>query len=203
MFKLATAPLRPGRLSSGVFWLLWIVLPIAVSGCGDGPPPVETGNPFATNSSEPAGSDGDGRAGALPRNRGRAGTPARKATAGRQPRENPRAGVSGDQGSDADSVQKRVEKDPAERKFERALAEFEEAALANRNLPAAHNNRGTAYFNHGDYEKAIEDFSAAIRLDATFAEAYHNRGVAYETMQDFKKADADYAKAKELDPRFK
>ena len=43
----------------------------------------------------------------------------------------------------------------------------------------AHNSRGIAYGERGQYQLAIEDFNEAIRLKPDYAKAYHNRGFAY------------------------
>jgi hypothetical protein len=43
----------------------------------------------------------------------------------------------------------------------------------------AHNSRGIAYGELGQYQLAIEDFNEAIRLKPDYAKAYNNRGFAY------------------------
>lgn len=43
----------------------------------------------------------------------------------------------------------------------------------------AHNSRGIAYGERGQYQLAIEDFNEAIRLKPDYAKAYNNRGFAY------------------------
>jgi len=43
----------------------------------------------------------------------------------------------------------------------------------------AHNSRGIAYGELGQYQLAIEDFNEAIRLKPDYARAYNNRGFAY------------------------
>ena len=43
----------------------------------------------------------------------------------------------------------------------------------------AHNNRGVAYYNKGDYDRAIADYTKAIELKPKLAVVYSNRGEAW------------------------
>jgi tetratricopeptide (TPR) repeat protein len=72
--------------------------------------------------------------------------------------------------------------------------------VTDRNL-TAHNNRGNAYYNLGQYSQAIEDFDQAIKVDPKYAEAYINRGLAYADLGNKARAIEDYNKAIEVDPR--
>ena len=48
-----------------------------------------------------------------------------------------------------------------------------------KNRAIAYTNRGTAYYEKGDYDRAIADSTKAIALDPNYAIAYNNRGNAY------------------------
>lgn len=66
---------------------------------------------------------------------------------------------------------------------------------------AAHNDRGIAYYNKGEYDKAIADYDTAIRLDAQMGPAYNNRGHAYGAKGEYDKATSDFDTAIHLIPR--
>jgi hypothetical protein len=66
--------------------------------------------------------------------------------------------------------------------------------LITKNNYVAHNNRGTAYANRGQYQLAIEDFNEAIRLKPC-ALYYYNRGSAYDDLGQYQRAIADYNEA--------
>jgi len=63
---------------------------------------------------------------------------------------------------------------------------------------AAYSNRGTAYFNEGEYDRAIKDFDRAIGLLPKYADAYKNRSLAYSLRGEPEKARQDKEKADEI-----
>jgi tetratricopeptide (TPR) repeat protein len=67
----------------------------------------------------------------------------------------------------------------------------------------AHNNRGLAYQNLGQYQRAIQDYDEAIRLNPRHAQAYFNRGINRLYLQRDAEAERDFGKAFELDPGLK
>jgi len=69
-------------------------------------------------------------------------------------------------------------------------------------LAIAHNNRGNAFFNKGDYNLAIKDFDSAIQLNPTYAKPFNNRGVAYQNKGDYDRAIRDFDEAIRLSPDF-
>jgi tetratricopeptide (TPR) repeat protein len=70
------------------------------------------------------------------------------------------------------------------------------------NNSTAHNNRGLAYKDLGNYMQAIEDFSRAIEIKRGYAEAYNNRGNAYKGLGNYRQAIDDYDKAIEIKPDY-
>lgn len=66
----------------------------------------------------------------------------------------------------------------------------------------AHNNRGAAYSEKGEYDKAIRDYDEAIKLNPQFAKAYYNRGNAYLDKREYDKAMQDYNEAIKLNPKY-
>ncbi len=56
---------------------------------------------------------------------------------------------------------------------------FNHALHVTKNNVLAHNSRGIAYGELGQYQFAIDDFNEAIRLKPDYAKAYNNRGLAY------------------------
>jgi tetratricopeptide (TPR) repeat protein len=69
-------------------------------------------------------------------------------------------------------------------------------------LATAHNARGVAYHQSGDYDLAIADFNEAIRIYPRLAKAYYNRGIVDHAKGDLDKAIADFSDAIRLDPRY-
>jgi tetratricopeptide (TPR) repeat protein len=53
-----------------------------------------------------------------------------------------------------------------QRKFDKAISDYNEAIRLNPNLAIAYNNRGIAYRRVGDHNKAHSDFATAKRLRA-------------------------------------
>ena len=65
----------------------------------------------------------------------------------------------------------------------------------------AYNNRGSVYFNKGDYDRAIKEFDESIRLNPNDAIAHYNRGTAWSNKGDKDRAIKDYDEAIRLDPK--
>src|SRR5215469_8097074 len=64
--------------------------------------------------------------------------------------------------------------------YAKEISDLTEAIRLDPNSADAYNNRGNAYYNHGNVDQAISDYSDAIRLDPNYVSAYNNRGNAYE-----------------------
>ena len=66
-------------------------------------------------------------------------------------------------------------------------------------LAIAHNNRGNAFAEKGDYDYAIADYDAAIKLNPTYARPFNNRGLAYQKKGDYDRAITEYNRVLALD----
>ena len=80
----------------------------------------------------------------------------------------------------------------------KAIEHFSRAIELMPNLVEAHNERGLAYGEIGEYDRAIEDFNIAIRLEPDYAVAYSNRGNAYYQKGEYDHAIEDYNRAIEI-----
>jgi tetratricopeptide (TPR) repeat protein len=69
-------------------------------------------------------------------------------------------------------------------------------------LAIAHNNRGNAYSEKGDYDHAIQDYDSAIQLNPNYAQPYNNRGVVYQKKGDYDQAIKDFDEAIKLNPDY-
>ena len=66
----------------------------------------------------------------------------------------------------------------------------------------AHNFRGLAYVDKGQYRMAMADYNSAINLDKNFVEAFNNRGNLYVNMGRYSQALQDYNEALSHDPKY-
>ena len=85
--------------------------------------------------------------------------------------------------------------------YEKAIGQYDQAILLDRQYAFAYYHRGIAYAALRQYERAIRDFDEAIRLDPQEADAYHKRGVEYGTLGQYKRAIEDLDEVIRLDPQ--
>jgi protein O-GlcNAc transferase len=71
----------------------------------------------------------------------------------------------------------------------------QQALSLNPQLPAAHNNLGTAFQELGNLEAAISHYSHAIRLKPDYALAHWNLATAFKERGDLEAAIAGYQRA--------
>ncbi|MGK7941305.1 MAG: tetratricopeptide repeat protein [Crocosphaera sp.] len=83
-------------------------------------------------------------------------------------------------------------------KYEKALAEYNQAIQLNPQYFEAYCNRGVIYYEQGKYEKALADCNQAIQLNPKDASVYYNRGLTYKANRNIEKAISDFEKAAEL-----
>ncbi|MBK7409795.1 MAG: tetratricopeptide repeat protein [Saprospirales bacterium] len=85
---------------------------------------------------------------------------------------------------------------------EGAMADYNQAIIANPGHAKAYLNRGNIYFNAGQHDLAIENHNKTIELDPGNQKAYSSRGAAFASIGQYDLALADFDKAIEMDPNF-
>ena len=85
-----------------------------------------------------------------------------------------------------------------QKRYEEAIAQFNEAIRLDPQLTNAYYKRGNAYDDLGQYERAIQDYDEAIRLDPQYADAYANRAIAHTILGEEVAAQKNLARAVEL-----
>ncbi len=66
----------------------------------------------------------------------------------------------------------------------------------------AYGQRGSIWFDKGEYDKAIADYSESIRINPKNAVDYDSRGCAWGMKKDYDKAIADFNESIKIDPRY-
>ena len=85
--------------------------------------------------------------------------------------------------------------------YDRAIADYTNAAEINPKDANPFYARGDAYDRIGVFDRAIADYTKAIELNPKDGDAYYSRGTVHDRKGEDKRAMADYAKAIELDPK--
>ena len=67
----------------------------------------------------------------------------------------------------------------------------------------AHNARGMAWKQGGDYDRAIADYNAALQINPKYFFAHYNRGISYTVKGEWDRAIADFDTAIRLNPKSK
>ncbi len=89
----------------------------------------------------------------------------------------------------------------AERKYDKAIADYNEAIRLDPKFAAAYTSRGLAWSAKKDYDKAIADYTEASRIDPKGTWALSRRGLAWIAKKDYDKAIADYNEVIRLNPK--
>ena len=79
---------------------------------------------------------------------------------------------------------------------------FDHALLVTKNNDLAHNNRGSAHAELGQYQLALEDFNRAIVLNPDYVKAYNNRGIVYGNLGQYQSAIGDFNNTVRLKPDY-
>jgi tetratricopeptide (TPR) repeat protein len=87
-----------------------------------------------------------------------------------------------------------------QKKWELALADYNQALKINPDLALAYVNRGLVYYNQKKWELALADYNQAIKINPDYANAYLNRGVLYGEQKKWELALADYNQAININP---
>ena len=88
----------------------------------------------------------------------------------------------------------------SDKRFDKAIEEYNEALKINKSSSKIYFHRGLAYGKKNNLNQAIRDYDKAIELDPKNGYAYGNRGFAYSLNKETNKAIEDYVKAIELVP---
>ena len=86
------------------------------------------------------------------------------------------------------------------KKWQEAIADFDEAIHFAPNNAGYFDKRGSMHFNLGEFEQARKDFTEAIRLDSNQPTYFLHRGFAYEALGKKDEAAEDYEKGKKQSP---
>ena len=86
----------------------------------------------------------------------------------------------------------------AQEKWQRAIAEYDEALVMNARNATAYNARGLAWLALKDHGLALRDFKQAIKLAPDFAAAYAWRGQTLSAQNKKPEAERDFARSREL-----
>ena len=78
--------------------------------------------------------------------------------------------------------------------YNSAITNYTKSIEHDPTIPAAHLNRGLAYFNVSEYDLAIADFNEVLALDPNYDLAYFNRALVYETLGRTNEAVQDFEK---------
>ncbi len=88
-----------------------------------------------------------------------------------------------------------------QRRYAKAIADYDEALRLDPEYAVAYQNRGQAHLRMGAYPKAIADFSHALELRPNHVPTLLGRGAARHGKKDYDGAVADYTDAIRLDPK--
>jgi len=86
------------------------------------------------------------------------------------------------------------------KKYDLAIADFNQALKPDPKIALPYNNRGLVYYFLKKYDLAIADFNQALKLDPKIALAYSNRGFVYYNLKKYELAIADFNQALKIDP---
>jgi tetratricopeptide (TPR) repeat protein len=89
------------------------------------------------------------------------------------------------------------------KKYDDAIADFDEVIRLRPEMASAYDQRGLAYSYSGRHEKAIPDYTKAIELAPEQAQPYNNRGWAHLELKRYPEAMADLNQALELNPAYR
>lgn len=88
------------------------------------------------------------------------------------------------------------------KRYEFALADFNQAIVLDPNFAPNYINRGNVYKKLQQDEVALKDFNLAVDLDPKNALAYYNRGTFFQELGQYKDAQVDFDKAIAFDPTY-
>lgn len=90
----------------------------------------------------------------------------------------------------------------AGRRYDRAIADFNQAARLDPFAPLAYGNRANAFAMKKQYDRALADYSQAVELDPGYTAAYTGRGLIYEARGDRERAWRDFSAALAVEAKY-
>ena len=84
------------------------------------------------------------------------------------------------------------------KRYEEALAAYDQAIRLDPNYAKAYNGKGVALRDLKRYEEALAAFEHAIRLNPNDANAYHGKGNALSELKRYQEAEQAFEKARQL-----
>jgi len=88
------------------------------------------------------------------------------------------------------------------KRYEEALAAYDQALRLDPNKARAYGNKGNALANLKRYEEALAVFDQALRLDPNYALTYYNKGITLASLKRYEEALAAFDQALRLDPNY-
>ena len=86
----------------------------------------------------------------------------------------------------------------AQRNFDAAINDLNEAIKLKPDEVSSHRFRAYAYLSKGDWNNAVQDYSIVLRTEKNDPEAYERRAYVEMQLKDYDKALADYSEAIKL-----
>lgn len=86
--------------------------------------------------------------------------------------------------------------------FDKAIKDYSQAIIANKNMVQAYYNRGVIYLKMAELDKAYADFNRAIQLDSTYIVAIGGRASIRIYKKEYIEAIADYTRIINLNKYF-
>ncbi|MDB9318448.1 tetratricopeptide repeat protein, partial [Nodularia spumigena] len=89
-----------------------------------------------------------------------------------------------------------------QKKWELALADYNQALQINPEAALPYNNRAILYSEQKKWELALADYTKAIQINPEYAQAYYNRAILYYEQKKWELALADYNQAIQINPEY-
>lgn len=81
------------------------------------------------------------------------------------------------------------------RRYDEAIADFNEAITISHPLDFMYDNRASAYYALGRYQEALRDYNRAIALNPNNPNSYNGRALTYRALGNFAAARDDFTKS--------